>query len=350
MHTVHTDMAAAADDAMPTSGAGSQALAMPRHRFFAALMAATLLPLLGLPLMAQLDLPLRGSLLIGLVIFVGGVAHVASTLFFYSDAQARPILRDNRLRFGLLPATAVLITLAVWAWGRGWVLPLQAVMGMFAIHLIWLYYHYQKQNYGLLAFAAAGSGVRLPADAVRRLMMLPPIAGGLATIPRLLADGLQAPMPLAGQQALLHSMAWLVYAVGLIGIAGIAWRHRAAFGRPWVLAFTLSGFGFYLPALLVSDIDHAFWSYALAHGFQYLLMTGIVAARSARPWLGLLVMLLSAIVGGFFLHRMGGQHALFLCGILLTWVHFVLDAKLWRMSEPVPRQYLRTRFAFLFDR
>jgi len=109
------------------------------------------------------------------------------------------------------------------------------------------------------------------------------------------------------------------------------------------------GFAFYLPALLVTNIDYAFWSYAIAHGLQYLLMVGIVSAGAPRRWLSLPVFVAGAILGGWAMKHMLGNHALLLCGIFLTWVHFVLDAKLWRMSEPAARQFLRQRFRFIFN-
>ena len=60
-----------------------------------------------------------------------------------------------------------------WALGD---LAVKLVLAIFFAHLVWLYYHYQKQNWGLLAFAAAGSGVRLPRSTMH-LLMLPPLAG-----------------------------------------------------------------------------------------------------------------------------------------------------------------------------
>ena len=59
--------------------------------------------------------------------------------------------------------------------------------------------------------------------------------------------------------------------------------------------------------------------------------------------------LISVAGGGFLLHSLAGNQALFICGIILTWVHFVLDARLWRMSDPGARKLLRERFGFLFS-
>lgn len=339
----------------PNAAALAGSHARQRRRWFGALLLVTLLPLLGLPLLSLLELPFRQSLVIGIAVFVGGVCHVASTLTFYADRDARQLMGPMKTRFIALPLLALAITVAAVAVGRatgngdG---PLgQAVMALFFVHLVWLYYHYQKQNYGLMAFAAAGSGTRLPLGTVK-LVLLPPLAGGLATIPALLTDGLGLPLPawLTAQLPLLRGLAWLVYGVAALLMLRQVARHAAVFRQPLVAAFTLASFAFFLPALLVRNLDYAFWSYALAHGFQYLLMVGLVSRRARRPLAVLPLFVLAALVGGWLLNRLGGNHALFVSGILLTWVHFALDARLWRMSDAPVRNYLRGRFAFVFER
>ena len=319
-----------------------------RRAWFAALLTVTLLPLLGLPLASGLDLPFRESFLIGLGVFVGGVCHVASTIYFYFDQDARVLMRQYKARFVALPLAAIAVSAAALVAGRQLDIADELVLWVFFAHLVWLYYHYQKQNYGLLAFAAAASGGRAPQGTVN-VLLLPPLAGGLATFPQLLAAGLERPIPLESWLPLLHTAAWVVYALAAVLLLRIVLTHRALFSRPLVQVFTLTAFAFYLPALLIGDLDYAFWSYAIAHGLQYLLMVGIVSAQTGRRLFALPIFVLSAIAGGWVLDRFGGHHALFICGILLTWVHFVLDARLWRMSEPLARQFLRRRFAFIFD-
>jgi len=320
-----------------------------RRRHLSALLIVTLLPLLGLPLLAQLQLPFHQSLVIGLAVFLGGVGHVASTMYFYADRDARSLMRGMKARFVLLPLAGVLFTIAAVVFGRRLGAADDQVLAIFFVHLVWLYYHYQKQNWGLLAFAAAGSGVRLP-RATMKLLMLPPLAGGLATFPQLLADGLALPtVPLAAWLPQLRLLAWGVYGAAVLACAVLALRHRALFARPWVAAFAGAGLLFFLPALLIGNLDYAFWSYALAHGFQYLLMVGLVS-RGARAPLGALAALVAAtLIGGWVLHHLGGTQALFVAGIGLTWVHFLLDARLWRMSEPGPRAFLRARLGHLLS-
>ncbi len=329
-----------------TSDGAASSQERKRWIWHAALLAVTLTPLLGLPLASSLQLPFRDSFLIGLAVFVGGVCHVASTSYFYLDKDARALMRGMKGRFVALPLAVVALSAAALVAGDRLGIADDAVLAIFCVHLIWLYYHYQKQNYGLLAFAAASGGARMPHRTVA-ILLLAPVAGGLATIPQLLSAGLGRDLGYDTWLPVLHSAGVAVYAVGALLLAGLIAHNRALFTRPLVAAFTATGFLFFLPALLVEDIDYAFWSYAIAHGLQYLLMVGIVSAQARRLYFALPVFLAAAVSGGWMLDRFAGNHALFICGIALTWVHFVLDAKLWRMSEPAVRQFLRSRFAFV---
>lgn len=289
----------------------------------------------------------RSSFLIGLGVFVGGVCHVASTLSFYADRDARTIMQQMKPRFYALPLATIALSIAALLIGAHLNIPDNAVLVIFLAHLIWLYFHYQKQNYGLLAFAAASHGVRLPARTVN-ILLLPPLAGGLATFPQLLVSGLERDLAFTQWLPALHAAAVVIYLIAAAIMLQLAWRNRALFSRPLVLIFSLTAFGFFLPGLLIEQLEYAFWSYAIAHGLQYLLMVGIVSGQAALRLLTLTVFILSAIGGGWMLQQFAGNHALFICGILLTWVHFLLDARLWRMSDSRVRPYLRERFAFIF--
>ncbi|MEM9303971.1 MAG: hypothetical protein AAGE01_17785 [Pseudomonadota bacterium] len=318
-----------------------------REAFYAALLTATWLPLLVLPALWLAEFPFDGSLLLGLAVFAGGVGHVASTASVYIDRDVREVMRPMPLRFYGVPALALLLTGAALAFGASAPLSDDAVAAMFLVHLLWLHYHYQKQNYGLVAFAAASSSARVPFQLAWALL-LPALAGCLAVMPALL-DGAFAEVsfwrPLADVMAILSVGAYLA---GAAAVAYLVLRHRAVFLQPRVAIFTAGALCFFLPAMLVEDEIYAFWSYALAHGFQYLLMVFLLARGPQRLWLHGIVFVASVAVGGLLLHRLAGNNALFVAGILLTWVHFVLDARLWRMSDAGPRKLIRERFAFLF--
>ena len=318
-----------------------------RTLFFYALLAATLVPLLALPLLAAVAFPFNQSLLFGLAIFAGGVGHVASTACVYADKGVRDVMKPMKLRFYVLPLGCLLATGAALVWGASLNLAKPAVTALFVIHLLWLHFHYQKQNYGLVAFVGASQGARIP-RVLSHLLLLPALAGVLAVMTPLVRAAMEDQTLLTAQQPWLDRVALITYLLGSLLIGRVVLKNRMAFASPRTAIFGLAAFLFFVPAVVLSHSEYAFWSYALAHGFQYLLMV-FTMAGGAKPSLKIAIAFsISFIGGGFFLHRLAGNQALFICGILLTWVHFVLDAKLWRMSEPGPRKLLRGRFGFLF--
>ena len=144
-------------------------------------------------------------------------------------------------------------------------------------------------------------------------------------------------------------MAGLWFAVAA-GSGVVALARRPAADRP-------AGFcAMYLMALLFSLPVFAFRSpYAavggmtMAHGFQYLLLLGLVAAgnrRGTSRWLRLAVFANIALVEGrcsAARHLHGFPPAIRLVfGAYLGVVtaHFVIDAGFWRMRDPFPRAFL----------
>lgn len=315
--------------------------------FLAALVGATLLPLLSLPVLAKLEFPFDGSLLLGLAVLAGGTGHVASTASVYADRSVRDLMRSMPRRFYVLPAAALLLTAGLLVWGERAPIADEAIAVMFLVHLLWLHHHYQKQNYGLVAFAGASIGQRVPFR-LAHVLLLPALAGCLAVMPTLLSAAFPSVSfwrPAAGAMK-LSSMA--AYAAGGLAMVALIRRHPPVFRRPRVAVSTAGAFGFFLPAVLLEDSEYAFWSYALAHGFQYLLMVFLLGRGPRRAWLHGVTFTVCVVLGGLLLHKLVGNNALFACGILLTWVHFLLDARLWKMSQPGPRALIRERFAFLF--
>ena len=110
----------------------------------------------------------------------------------------------------------------------------------------------------------------------------------------------------------------------------------------------------YLMALLFSLPIFAFRSpYAavggmtIAHGFQYLLLVGLVAAgnrRGTSRWLRLAVFANVALVGGALLSGASHLHGfppvirlVFGAYLGVVTAHFVIDAGFWRVRDPFPR-------------
>ncbi len=94
----------------------------------------------------------------------------------------------------------------------------------------------------------------------------------------------------------------------------------------------------------------------VAHGLQYLLLVGLVAAGPARPGLILRLLALAniALIGGAALSAASHLHdaaapgrILFGAYLGVVMAHFVIDAGLWRMRDPLARAFLITHLPFL---
>ncbi|MEM6979599.1 MAG: hypothetical protein AAF539_07995 [Planctomycetota bacterium] len=318
-----------------------------RNLFFYGILAVTLMPLLGMPLLATLEFPFNQSLLIGLLIFAGGVGHVASTACLYADKSVRQFMAPIKWRFYALPAACLIATGCAIYFGASLEISQAIIAGLFMIHLAWLHFHYQRQNYGLVAFTAASTGNRVP-KSFSNILLLPALAGVLAITPPLVGNAMHDEDYLAAAQNIMYVVACVIYAIGAALLVRLLASNRTAFSHPRIALMTAAAFLFFLPAIVISDSDYAFWSYAMAHGFQYLPMVFTVAGGAKPSWKVAITFVISVVIGGFALHRLAGNQALFLSGILLTWVHFILDARIWRMTNPDSRKLLRERFEFLF--
>jgi hypothetical protein len=116
------------------------------------------------------------------------------------------------------------------------------------------------------------------------------------------------------------------------------------------------GLLFFVPVFLTSSPYAAVAGLTMAHGFQYLLLVGFVAAGSPS---GSKLMSLAALVNvGFIggavlavsshLHDDGpAVRALYGAYLGLVMAHFVVDAGLWRLRDSFPRAFLTARAPYL---
>jgi len=96
----------------------------------------------------------------------------------------------------------------------------------------------------------------------------------------------------------------------------------------------------------------------MAHGLQYLIFMSYVAAVPRAALLRRAIALAGFVVlvgaGLEFLQRpepFGNlRQAVYGAYLGIVMFHFVLDAGVWRLSQPFPRSYLAERFAFLQPR
>jgi hypothetical protein len=316
--------------------------------FLGLLAVATAVPWLGLPYLAKTAA--QGGLseqAKTLLVFLGSGVHVAASYAFYLDPDLRPLMRSHRGRYLVAPVVAVLgtgVLLAV----AGPRLGATAVL----LYLVWQTHHYTRQNIGVFAFAARARR-SLPASHLERAAITTAgYAGVIGMVP--LATRYQQ-TPFARPAMYAHNVAALVF-LGAVGLLLLCLPRALEAGDPVRLAFLVGGVAFYLPTFLYRDPFSAVASYAIAHGCQYLVFMGYVAGaqRSAGRRRMLVATAALAAAGGLLLwrvqyHHIAGRVGAFVFGAYLGVVmaHFVIDAGVWRLSEPFQRRYMAQRFRFL---
>jgi hypothetical protein len=273
---------------------------------------------------------------------------VASTGWFYSVPEVRKHMRSHSGRFfvgpaGLLiggAAAAVLLSSHDLMW---------VLLGFFA----WQFFHFQKQNLGVTALAARAHRAPSLTKSERAVI----IAAGIAGIAGLL--GHPALLQVAGAPAddvLFYAGAGCFTASVLVGLWLLANRSPAERPVPYTVTF-VTALLFFTPVFLFASPYAAVAGLTIAHGLQYLLLVGMLAARPAnhhRRWVSVLVFVDVAILLGLLLNHMshmhdaaGLQRALFGVYLGLSAAHFVIDAGMWRLRDRFPRAFLTERLPFL---
>ena len=318
--------------------------------FFGALALLTLVPLAGMPLafgpMHVRVTSLPAGLLLT-VLAITGSMHVGSTAFFYVDRDFRPLIRVDRRRFlwalALVPIGLFLLGISGAAFIGSWMF-----FALFAFQTTWLFYHYQRQNFGLISLVStnAGSGP-LPAH-VGPLLNVVALAGVVATLglPGLYPAGLHRLMPV-DLQATFRSCGIVLYLLSIPLLVSVFWRHASLRRDPWLAVGLVLGWAFFLPAVVGNPFG--FLPLAVAHGAQYVFMMMILSARSSRRWLGLVAMCALGAGIGYVLDSVKQLPAILLA-VGVVQVHFLLDAKVWRLREPQQRAIMNRRFDFLLAR
>ena len=277
------------------------------------------------------------------LLFIGSSVHVASTGWLFALPDVRLYARANLARcvwvpLGLVAGTAVAAA----------IIPPAAFQWALLPYFWWQFYHYQKQNVGMAALAAAAHRVQALGRAERRSLVLAGVAtiGTLAANPRLVGLRVQLGLPW------LRLAAAALFAVAVV--AGlIALARRPAATRPiGFSAVYLTSLLFGLPAFVFASPYAAVGGMTVAHGLQYLLLISLVAggtgtsARTSR--LARIALLANvALIGGALLSAASHLHNAAQPGRLVfgaylgvVMAHFVIDAGIWRMRDPLARNFV----------
>ena len=329
--------------------------------FFPLLLAVSLVPYLWIPLSWDW-FPEEGGRPLATValLFVASQAHVGASFFFYTDSEMRHFMLHERPRrfiggvVGIIiayPLASILVTKVP----EG---ELRTSLGflLISIYSAWQVHHYSRQSRGILSFL--GKADHAPLSAVEsRALSLTALAGILGVLgfsyPGPDAPTLQKIVSLLPRLSLCLMVAgWIVWLASLLrDRPGHSWRRQLA------MALTLA---FFFPLYFFDDIFPAFFSFATAHGLQYFVFMGMVSRPrspdhapepgepSGKPtgrlsrWKPALAMIAcGGVIGGLILTLP------LAVGLGIVMAHFVLDAGVWKLSEPFPRAYMSERFPFL---
>jgi hypothetical protein len=293
-----------------------------------------------------------------------GTAHVPATLFFYTDSEFRPIIREYPFRYIYVPIFLTLITGFLFAFSG-----LTATAFLLLTYWSWQAFHYGRQNWGMYAFASIAETAKPPRFEERLAID----AGTLLAI-----AGTFKILGTAVAPAYLHRIFDYLYRFGFITFIGVLIFSIAVytkfFKQTTVLKtiFFFTAVFFFVPIFVSTNNNIAFLSYAMAHGLQYIVFMSVISAtateepRQARlSYKSLLKLGTFLLVVGFAFWRVGDlrqmemvkdswgySHAAdFLFGAVLgaTMSHFVIDAGAWRLRMEKQRAYMSKRFYFLFD-
>jgi len=309
---------------------------MQANRFFAVLAFITMIPLFGLgfvpPLFhAQMNPHVLATL--APVIAVTGYGHVATTGYFYVDRHFTDLIAGNRTRFFALPVAAMLLSFLAYEAGN-------ATAGMmFIAFFAWQLYHYQRQNYGVVCFAAAQKKLG-PLPRTLNPMLNLSVAGGIIVM--------------LGHRELLNlpalrPLGLTVFAAATLLLIHVVSRRRV-FGDPLVLLFSVLGWAFFVPTLLSDNVVVSFTSYAVAHGAQYIMFMMIITGRGLVTSLAIMGAFMAGTYASWlaFTHIIGAPdtfNVIMLNGLVMG--HFLVDAKIWKLREKPQRKIMSERFAFL---
>jgi hypothetical protein len=331
--------------------------------FLVSLLLSTWLPMAFFLLSSRLEGTMFGYAGTRTLLLFLGTAHVPATLFFYIDKDFSEIIRKHKPRYIYFPILLTITTGLLFAFASTLV---QAYILL--AYWSWQAFHYGRQNLGIYSFVSIAQRGAAPSKYEKLVIDLGTWCGITGTF-KILGSGV-AP-------GYLHKLFDTLYWAGTVAFVAVLVASLVVYAQnlkrttPLLTIFYFTLVCFFLPVFLSTNVNIAFFSYAIAHGVQYILFMSIVSlnfdpdAPAKRIQVGNAVkLLLLTLVVGFVFYRAGDLKTLelftahatlmrivdFIIGAILgaTMAHFVVDAGAWRLSQSLQRRYIGKRFAFVF--
>ena len=327
--------------------------------FLVALLLSTWVPMAFFLLSSRIEGAVYGLGGVRTALLFLGTAHVPATIFFYIDKDFTEILRKHKARYIYFPILLTITVGLLFAFANT---TLQAYILL--IFWAWQAFHYGRQNTGIYSFVSIATR-GAPPDKYERIMIeLGTYCGIIGTFKIL---------GMAVAPNYLHGFFDLLYRVGSVSFVAILIASVVVYVRnlkrttPLLTIFYFTLVCFFLPVFLSTDMNVGFYSYAIAHGVQYIIFMTVVSlnfepegsAKRFKIASAVKLLLVTLLVGLLFYRAIDLKLAVdaslmkfvdFLLGAILgaTMAHFVIDAGAWRLSQALQRAYIGKRFGFVF--
>lgn len=315
--------------------------------------------------------------------------HVPLTAYLLFDGGVRAMMRRRPIGLIVMPTLIFAACLVLFVAGTA---QRQAGTAVFLVYfqlfvLAWNIWHFGKQNIGVYSFFRTSQSRSRMLPIEKRLLLFAAALGAMTTF------GIGTPAYVksyASNENFDHLLAFSKYVMwtgsaGQLGLFAVAvWlvvAQRARHGWQTGLLFLLCT-NYFVPQYLIADGTPGSFIFAcntLGHGLQYCTFLGFHAgndyekrARSGPPWARYLMpaafLLTALFLADFYYfqkvvsvgavgHRLaawfgspaGLDSAIvdsIIVGILLN--HFWLDSFFWRFQDPQSRDWMHSRFSFLF--
>jgi len=333
-------------------------IALPVRAFLLAILVVSLSPILIFaltPIFLHQD---AGPNRVLHAIWSSSLAHVGLTGMFWLDRRYRQHMASEPRRYYLDPVILLVGSITVF-----WITGAIGSFVFYATFLVWLYFHYMKQNWGLLCLSARSLHCTRPTQWELSALYLGFLGGVLGTMTDftgmnyrnelgIFAEGFSIP----GQDALaiLRQAGLVLVTVSAILGLGLA-TYRLVSGAPYFQCAMSAMVGlFFLP---IYALDDGAMAIGCSHAFQYAIVMTILAADRSQGirlfrLLGLVAVTCAyvAIYYGLREASWWGQWAdtMAIAGTVVIMWHFMIDAGLWRLGQAFQRNAMRQSFAFLF--
>ena len=333
--------------------------------FLVALLLSTWVPMAFFLLSSRIDSSIYGLGGMRTALLFLGTAHVPATIFFYIDKDFSEIVSRHKARYVYFPILLTIVTGLLFAFA-GTIVQAYILLFFWA----WQAFHYGRQNTGIYSFVSIATR-GAPPDKYERIMIeLGTYCGILGTF-KILGMAV-APNYLQGFFDLLYRVGGVIF-VAILLASLVVYVRNFKRTTPLLTIFYFTLVCFFLPVFLSTDMNVAFYSYAIAHGVQYIVFMTVVSlnfdpqesARRFKIASAVKLILITVLVGFLFYRAIdlkGFQFITansnfmrlvdFLLGAILgaTMAHFVIDAGAWRLSQSLQRTYIGKRFGFVFAR